>query len=69
MSEHPDVNVVEFLSQALIAPVAIRRSKYDERVRWHYLFEKLRRMYLLVAVKYLNGSGFIITAYYVRRIQ
>jgi len=44
---------------------------YDENVRYYYRYYKnieSSAKNLLVVVKYLNGEGFVITAYFVRSI-
>lgn len=66
--EHPDVADAESLRQALIAPLLIRKSEHDQNVSWYYRFNKQRKRFLLVAAGYLNGEGFVITAYYVRNV-
>jgi hypothetical protein len=63
---------IELLKETLQKPQKIRISKYDQNVRWYYKYDKARKSsarYLLVSVKYLNGDGFIITAFYTRKIQ
>ena len=69
-AEHSQINDIEELKQALISPLRITPSKYDpEQVCYYYRYNKNRKRYLFVAVKYLNGDGFIVTAYYLRKIQ
>ena|SRR3989338_11682029 len=69
--EHPDITDLEELKSILKSPLSIRPSKYDpDHVVWFYSHHnKTTKKYLLVAVKYLNGEGFIITSYYTRKIQ
>lgn len=68
--EHPNIDDLEAIKGALAYPDTIRASKYDpNHVRWYYRYNKRLRRYLFVAVKYLNGEGFVITAYYMRSIQ
>lgn len=68
--EHPNVAVFEKLITVVTDPVKISDSKYNpETVKYYYQFDKSKKMYLMVAVKYLNGEGFIITAYYLRNIS
>jgi len=38
-------------------------------VRFYYKFYKNLSKYLLVSVKYLNGEGFVITAFYTSKIE
>lgn len=68
--EHPDVNYLEELKETLTNPLKITPSKYDpDTVCYHYRYIKNSRKYLMVAVKYITGDGFIITSYYMRKIQ
>ena len=68
--EHPGVTDLEEIKDALLNPIKITASKYDtEQVRYYYHYNKEKQRYLFVAVKYLNGDGFIITSYYMKRIQ
>ena len=68
--EHPDLGSLEEIKEALINPLIIKQSKYDpETVRWYYRYNKEKRRYLFVAVKYLNREGFVITAYFMRNIK
>lgn len=66
--DHPDVNIEE-IKLTLEMPTKITTSVYDNNVKWYYRFNKVLNEYLLVAVKYLNGDAFIITAYYTRKIK
>jgi len=68
-TEHPEITNVNLIIDALTHPNLIKRSHYDERVRWYYREHKPQRKYLFVSVKYLNGHGFVITAYFVRNIK
>ncbi|MBS3148057.1 hypothetical protein J4219_04185 [Candidatus Woesearchaeota archaeon] len=67
--EHPGITNPQALIDTLLSPQIIKTSSYDDRVRWYYRRHKQRKAYLLVSVKYLNGHGFIITAYFVRNIK
>ena len=69
-AEHPQIKNMEELKTALTDPLKITPSKHDpEQVSYYYHYNKPLKRYLFVAVKYLNGDGFIITAYYMRKIQ
>lgn len=69
-TEHPNVTNIEEIKDTIIKPLVVKQSKYDPKsVRWHYSFNKAIKRYLFVAVKYINGDGFIITAYYMRNIK
>ena len=68
--EHSGIKNPEELKETLITPLRVTPSKYDpDNVRYYYRYDKNFKKYLMVAVKYLNGDGFIITSYYMRRIQ
>ena len=41
----------------------------ESRKHLYFRYYKELNQYLLIAVKYLNGEGFIITAYYVRNLK
>ncbi len=70
MYEHPAIGSPEMIKDALLFPTKIKKSLYDpETVEWYFRYLKDKRRYLLVAVKYLNGEGFVITAYYVNTIK
>lgn len=68
--EHPEVTDIEELKAAVQKPLTVTPSVYDpENVAWHYRYNKEKKRYLMVAVKYLNGDGFIITCHYTRKIK
>ena len=71
--EHPELsNYLEYIEDTLRSPTKITDYSEDDSVRYYYRYYKNRRSsakYLLVVVKYLNGVGFIITAYFVRNIK
>jgi len=59
---------LEDLKIALINPLIIVPHKYDITMRNYYLYYKLHKDYLLVSVKYLNGEGYIATAFVTRKL-
>ena len=71
--EHPEISpYLEELQEALKRPDKIASFEYDEDVRYYYKYLKHRKQtakHLLLIVKYLNGEGFIITAYFVRNTK
>ena len=68
--EHSRINDPEELKHTLINPLKITPSKYDpETVRYYYRYNKNLKRYLFVAVKYLNGDGFVVTSFYRRNIE
>ena len=67
--EHPWVTDLEEMKITLRNPLKINPSKYDpEHVCYYYHYNTEKRKYLFVAVRYLNGDGFVITGYYMRKI-
>ena len=70
--KHPELrNRLEDVQSALTNPLKISQYGLDAQVRYYYTYHKHHRShakYLRVVVKYLNGTGFIITAYFVERI-
>ena len=67
---HMDENRLEDIKNAIQNPLTIRFNEEDEEVRYFYRehknmpsFEK----YLLVSVKYLNGTGFVITSFFTNK--
>ncbi len=66
--EHPNVTDIHEVIATITIPLVITQSFHDAQVRYYYSYHKTKRRYLFVGVKYLNGTGFIITSYYVRKI-
>ncbi len=68
--EHPEVEpYLEDIKETLASPLKVVQGEYDADVHYYYRYFKRRQSYLLVVVKYLNGEGFLITAYFVRNIR
>ena len=68
-TNHSDIsNRLEDIKKALIKPDLIVPHKYDDEMRNYYLYYKIDKEYLLVSVKYLNGEGFIATAFMTQKI-
>ena len=67
--EHPEIIKPEEIEQVLIFPIKILQSDRDSKVRWYYIYNKKRKRYLKISVKYLNGEGYVITAHYTTKIQ
>ncbi|MEX2017062.1 MAG: PBECR2 nuclease fold domain-containing protein [Candidatus Pacearchaeota archaeon] len=69
-SLHPYMaNYLEEVKIAIIKPDAVVPNKFDDTKANYYRYLKDRKKYLLVAVKYLNGEGFITTAFTTRKIK
>ncbi len=73
MAEHPELsNKLENIKETIRSPLSIKQSKHDDSVKYFYKYYKNRNSvgkYLLVAVKYLNGKGFIITSFYTKDLR
>ena len=65
--DHPDITE-EQIKEALLKPIKITKE-YKNKMFYYRNFEqrKQKNKFLRVIVKYLNGDGFIITAYFVSR--
>lgn len=70
--KHPDMHdQFDFMIAILQRPIKIVPLSWDSQTVYYYGYFKNRRSkakYLRVVVKYLNGEGFIITAYFVEGI-
>ena len=66
---HPEIREPEEIKEVLKNPEVITQSDRDENVRWYYKYNKQRKRYFKVSVKYLNGKGYVITAHYTRKIE
>ena len=60
---------LEDIKKALTNPILIISNQYDENKRNYFLHYKHKNRYLLVSVKYLNGEGYITTAFIARHIK
>ncbi len=71
--KHPNMaSYLEEIKETLIKPDKITDYSLDENVRYYYQFFKhinSKNKYLLVIVKYLNGEGFVIKAYFESKIK
>lgn len=56
------------IKQTIISPDFIIQEKYDSFKLNYYKYIKNEGLYLLVGVKYINDKGFIITAFFTRKI-
>lgn len=68
-SKHPDINNIEDIKDTIILPLIIKQDKFDESLYYYYRFDKQRKRYMMVSVKYLNGEGYILTSFYTKRIR
>ncbi len=71
-TEHPEISrYFQDFGEILRHPTKVVSYLYDEKVQYFYKYYKQRKSeskYLLIIVKYLNGNGFIISAYFVKHI-
>ena len=67
--KHSDMSSrLEDIKKTLIKPDLIVQHKYDDSMRNYYLYYKLDKEYLLVSVNYLNGGGYVATAFMTKKI-
>ena len=71
--EHPDVSEKLYEIEDIIKnPLIIITDEDDESVKYYYKYYKHMKQkakYLMVAVRYLNGEGYIITSFYTDKIR
>ncbi|MBI5797716.1 hypothetical protein HZA98_02305 [Candidatus Woesearchaeota archaeon] len=68
--KHPEMqDSLDKIEKTLAFPQSLTPHSYDKNIRNYYFFVKENRKFLKVIVKYLNGKGFVITAYIVEKIQ
>jgi len=68
-AEHPEIEKEE-VQLAIEKPIKIIEKTNNKYSYYQYLkYKKLPFRFLRVIVKYLNGEGFIITSYFVKRIS
>ena len=68
--KHPDLaKKEEEIKQTLEKPDLITSHKFDENMGNYYKYNKNERAYLIVAVKYLNGEGYVVTSFYTQQLK
>lgn len=71
--KHPQIaNYQEEIINTLKNPLKITDYGFDDKVRYYYKYLKHKtspEKYLLVIVKYLNGTGFIISSFFEKYIK
>ena len=65
--KHPDVNE-SFIEETLKNPINIVLEEDGIAIYYRYFKTKKPLPYLKVMAKYLNGGGYVITAYFVKNI-
>ena len=61
-------NKLEKVKDVLIRPNQTIHSPQDQNVRYYFRYYKDSKAFLIVVVKYLNGDGFVITAFMATRV-
>jgi len=61
-------NYLDEVEQTLINSDKTIKSVYEDYKVNYYKYYKNKKQYLKVIVKYLNGDGFVISAYFVNNI-
>ncbi|MEK6891258.1 MAG: PBECR2 nuclease fold domain-containing protein [Nanoarchaeota archaeon] len=56
------------IKETLVKPDLIVQHKFDATMRNYYIYLKDKKKYLLVSVKYLNGDGYVATAFIAGKI-
>ena len=62
-------NHLEEIKETLIKPDKITKSSNSEYKVNYFKYYKERARYLKAVVKYLNGNGFVIAAYFTKNIK
>ncbi|MBU2052912.1 MAG: hypothetical protein ABIJ14_02585 [Nanoarchaeota archaeon] len=65
--KHPEVEEEEQIKETIENPDKITSYGFDKTIHYYYKFYKHRKQpskYLLVIVKYLNNSGYVISSYF-----
>ncbi|MDP4012918.1 MAG: hypothetical protein Q8R00_04920 [Candidatus Nanoarchaeia archaeon] len=68
--DHPEIaGYLKWFELVLKNPTKVASNSLDAKVKYFYRYLKDEKKYLLIIVKYLNGKGFIISSYLIRKIQ
>ena len=68
-AKHPDVATKLYeIENALRFPTTILPQELDKTKHDYYLRRKASGDYLVVVVKYLNGTGYVLTAFRTRKL-
>ena len=70
--KHPEVEEWESIKQTLEKPDKILEDDFSESIKYFYKFykhSKKPKRYLCVAINYLNGEGYVLTAYATKDIK
>jgi len=73
IKKHPEMqNTISIIEETIKNPQKIVSLSFDNSIHYFYSHHKNRKSkakYLRVVVKYTNGEGFIITAYFVEEMR
>ncbi len=69
--KHPQIaSYQEEIKETLSKPdTIINQHREDEDVRYYYKHRESKNKFLLIIIKYKNGTGFIISVHFVRNIK
>ena len=68
-ARHPEVASTYEIQETGSGPLIIKQDKFDALLMYYYRFNNVKKRYLMVAVKYLNGEGFVLTSIYTKNIR
>lgn len=72
IKKHPDMqNSISLIERTIRSPQRIADYPIEPEIKYFYSYHKNRKSkakYLRVIVKYLNGEGFVVTAYFVEKM-
>jgi hypothetical protein len=70
--KHPEIETYEIIKEGIGKFDKITSHDFDSSVHYYckfYKHKKPSKRYLCVAIKYLNGEGYVITAYFDNKIR
>lgn len=68
-TKHSDMtDKIDEIINTLTKSTVIESHKFDDTMRNYYEYYKSEKCYLHVSVKYLNGNGFVATAFLTKKI-
>lgn len=70
-TKHPEVYDFELIRETIENPDNLKQDYFDHKVHYFYKYFKTRpkNKYFQVVVKYLNGNGFVLTAYFEKKLK
>ena len=70
--KHPEIENLEMLKEGIESFDKVTNYSYDQTVHYYYKYLKHKQSpnrFLCIAIKYLNSEGYIITAYFDKKIK